>query len=219
MTYEANNSNSLNIIDLRTNEIPIPCVYYPNHTKNAKLMIYFHGIGEDLGRVVEEPHLIRKHAGYSVLAVEYPGYGLNFYKGICTEKQMMRDSYSVLDFVLAATGLKMQDLVVFGRSIGTGVAANLAWQMRHDPFYKVVLVSPYFSIRDVFRTHAGCCGAMLVKDYFNTGSKISEINAPVLIIHGDSDPLIPIDHGQRLCDLCRSNSKLDSRPRVTHIGY
>ena len=126
-TDHIDNANPSLQSNLRTDEIPIPCVYFPNHTKNSKLMIYFHGIGEDMGRIVNEPHLIRKHAGFNVLCVEYPGYGINFYKGLCTERQMIRDSYSVLDFVLSATQLKMKDLVVFGRSIGTGVAANLAW--------------------------------------------------------------------------------------------
>jgi hypothetical protein len=51
-------------------------------------MIYFHGIGEDLGRVFKEPELFRKHFGVNVLAVEYPGYGINFYRGVCTEEQM-----------------------------------------------------------------------------------------------------------------------------------
>ena len=70
----------------RCDELPIPCVYYANHNKNAKLMIFFHGVGIDLGRVVREPHLIRKYVGYNVLCVEYPGYGINFYHGVCTER-------------------------------------------------------------------------------------------------------------------------------------
>ena len=89
-------------------------------------MIYFHGIGEDLGRVFKEPERFRKHFGINVLAVEYPGYGINFYRGVCTEEQMKHDSYSVLDYLLK-TGLKMNELLVFGRSIGTGVASNLAY--------------------------------------------------------------------------------------------
>ena len=49
-------------------------------------MIYFHGIGEDLGRVINEPTTICNELGFDVLCVEYPGYGINFHKGICTEQ-------------------------------------------------------------------------------------------------------------------------------------
>ena len=75
---------------------------------------------------MREPDYFRKILKLNVIAVEYPGYGLNFYKGICTEKQMKYDSYSVLDFLLKTTRLQMHDIFVFGRSIGTGVAINLS---------------------------------------------------------------------------------------------
>ena len=106
-------------------EPPIPCFYYP-YDNSAKYMIYFHGIGEDIGRITRELDCFRMHLKVNVLAVEYPGYGINFYKGVCSEQQMKKDSYSVLDFLLS-TGLKMSELLVFGRSIGTGVATNLAY--------------------------------------------------------------------------------------------
>lgn len=139
-------------------------MYLPNNIRESKLLLYFHGIGEDVGRIIREPYLIRKNLGFSVLCVEYPGYGINFYKGICTEQQMINDSYSVLDFILSSTKLKMGDLAVFGRSIGTGVSIKLAYQMRHDPFYCIILKSPYYSIKDAFQSHAGCFGRILVAD-------------------------------------------------------
>ena len=139
-------------------------MYLPNNLRGSKLLLYFHGIGEDVGRIIREPSLFRKNLGFSVLCVEYPGYGINFYKGICTEQQMIKDSYSVLDYILATTNLKMKDIAVFGRSIGTGVSINLAYTMRNNPFYCVILKSPYYSIKDAFRSHAGCFGRMLVTD-------------------------------------------------------
>jgi pimeloyl-ACP methyl ester carboxylesterase len=134
-------------------------------------MLYFHGIGEDIRMILSEPHMIRKHLRYNVLCVEYPGYGINFGRGICTEQQMVQDSFTVLEFLLS-TGLTMQEIVVYGRSMGTGVAANLAHTMKHMPFYKVILVSPYSSIRDLAHSKAGCIGSHLINDHFNTASKI-----------------------------------------------
>jgi hypothetical protein len=47
-------------------------------------MLYFHGIGEDNGEIVSEIKHVRNRCGYTVIAVEYPGYGLNWHRGICT---------------------------------------------------------------------------------------------------------------------------------------
>lgn len=93
--------------------------------------------------------------------------------------------------------------------------------MRHDPFYCVFLKSPYYSIKDVFGSHAGCFGRAIVADHFNTASKIAQINAPLLVIHGQGDTLIPIDHGRRLVGLCKDHQciKLDERPRINHTTY
>jgi pimeloyl-ACP methyl ester carboxylesterase len=67
--------------------------------------------------------------------------------------------------------------------------------MRHDPFYQVVLVSPYKSIKSLLRSHGGCLLAAIVKDYFNSASKIGQIKSPLLIIHGDRDAAVPVSHG------------------------
>ena len=84
-------------------EPPIPCLFFPFDKYNAKLLIYFHGIGVDIGTSFKEVAYFRQILGLNVLAVEYPGFGTNFYKGICTEDQIKHDSYSVLDYILKTT--------------------------------------------------------------------------------------------------------------------
>jgi len=183
-------------------------------------MIYFHGIGEDVYKILSEPYQIRRKLGFNVLCVEYPGYGINFYRGVCSEQQMINDSYSVLDFVLSVTGLRPRDIALYGRSMGTGVVTNLAFKMKHDPFYKVILVSPYFSVKDLFRTHAGWVGGFIVKERFNTASKIAHVSCPVLIVHGERDSLVPIEHGRRLVQLGPPDTtKLEVRPKINHTNY
>jgi hypothetical protein len=77
--------------------------------------------------------------------------------------------------------------------------------MRNDPFCAVILKSPYFSIKDAFRSKAGCFGALIVKETFNTGALIENINAPLLMIHGQGDTLIPVDHSRRLYKIVKHN--------------
>ena len=161
------------------------------------MLIYFHGVGVDIGDVLKVIAFMRSILGLNVIAVEYPGYGINFYKGICTEKQMKYDSYSVLDYIIKTTELKMNEIFVFGRSMGAGVALNLAYQMRHNPFNAVFLMSPFYSIKEVLKDQTCCFGA-ISQNKFDNSLIISEINTPLLIIHGQKDTLVPIDHSRRL---------------------
>lgn len=195
-------------------------MYLPNNKQVSKLMIYFHGIGEDVRGILSEPYQIRKKLGFNVLCVEYPGYGINFYKGVCSEQQMVNDACSVVDFVLTVSDLTPSDIVIYGRSMGTGVATSLAFKMRHNPFYKVVLVSPYFSVKDLFRSHAGCFGRAVIRQRFDTASRIAEVNCPLLIIHGEGDTLVPVEQSHRLIELADpAVSKLEVRPRINHTNY
>ena len=105
---------------------PIPCIFYPWFKDHAKLMIYFHGIGEDLHVIQREIQFIRDMLMINILAVEYPGYGVNWNDGICSEERMRSDARQVLKFVLEETDLEMKHIILLGRSMGSAVAAAVA---------------------------------------------------------------------------------------------
>ena len=65
----------------------------------------------------------------NVLAVEYPGYGINWNDGICSEDRMRKDARQVLKFVLEETDLEMKHIIILGRSMGSAVAASLASEL------------------------------------------------------------------------------------------
>ena len=93
-------------------------------------MIYFHGIGEDLHVIKSEIQFIRDMLMINVLAVEYPGYGLNWDEGICSEERMRRDARAVLKFVLEETDLEMRHIIILGRSMGAAVGSALASEFK-----------------------------------------------------------------------------------------
>ena len=62
----------------------------------------------------------------NVLAVEYPGYGINWNDGICSEDRMRKDARQILKFILEETDLEMKHIIILGRSMGAAVAAALA---------------------------------------------------------------------------------------------
>lgn len=118
-------------------------------------MIYFHGIGEDLGDLHVEMNSISNDCKLNLLAVEYPGFGIHWDKGLCTETVMIEDGKTVLKFVIEQLRYDERDLIIFGRSMGTGVATTFVQNMQVEPAL-LVLVSPFLSLNKLIRDKVGC---------------------------------------------------------------
>jgi pimeloyl-ACP methyl ester carboxylesterase len=158
----------------------------------APTVVHFHGNGEQL---LDQQDLgARLHAwGVGFLAVEYPGYGAS--PGSPSEDGIYAAAEAALVW-LRAQGVTPERTVLSGRSIGTGVAVEMA---KRGHGSRVMLVSPYTSIAEL----AGMMlpflpTRLLVRDRFDTRSKAPEVKLPVLIIHGEQDTLIPVEMGRRL---------------------
>lgn len=125
-----------------------------------------------------------------VIAVEYPGYGL--YK-MCQpdENQIKEDAIIVYEYLTKNLGLKESDVIVFGRSMGSGPSTYLS--SLYKPF-SLLLMSPYTCIKDVARTLLGKLSFFLtplVYERFRNIDTIKEAKCPVFILHGELDELIP----------------------------
>jgi len=92
-------------------------------------LLHFHGIGEDLGKVNVEIATLGEMLGVNVLAVEYPGYGLNFHRGVTTAEDIDADAKVLLAFLTNELKVRTKDLIVYGRSMGTAVAIRLVAQL------------------------------------------------------------------------------------------
>ena len=136
----------------------------PWTTGPAKLLIYFHGVGEDINDVQNETYLMNNALRVNVLAVEYPGYGLNWSEGICSEKRMIEDAKRVLSFILENTKLNMSDIIIFGRSMGTGIATALAKEFKSQRPAALILLSPFESLKSVILHHIGRVFSCLIQD-------------------------------------------------------
>ncbi|AGC48286.1 hypothetical protein MYSTI_07014 [Myxococcus stipitatus DSM 14675] len=160
--------------------------------KGAPTVVHFHGNGEqllnqlDLGAVMNQ-------SGLGFMAVEYPGYGAS--PGHPTEEGIYEAAEAALA-VLKAQGVPPELTVLSGRSLGTGVAVEMA---RRGHGARIMLVAPYTSIADVAGEMLPFLPAsLLVRDRFDSSAKAPDIGLPVLIIHGEEDTLIPVELGRRL---------------------
>ena len=111
---------------------------------------------------------IRRRACLNVLGVEYPGYGINWDKGICSENLMVRDAKAVLEFVNCELKIDYANILIMGRSIGTGVAAQLAKSMQMQGPALLILAQPFISINELLKSKLGplACLTKLIKPRF-----------------------------------------------------
>lgn len=163
-------------------------VYLPNHS-TPQIVIYSHGNFEDLGRVTGRLEALRK-LGVSVFAYDYPGYGTS--EGTPTEastNEALRECY---EFVRDELRFAPENIILYGRSVGSGPTMRLASE---EPVGGVIVESAFVSAwRVVTRV------PLFPFDRFDNLSRIDRIDAPVLIIHGANDEVVPFWHGQALSD-------------------
>lgn len=160
------------------------------------VVLYFHGnAGSIEGRAYKARRLA--DAGYGVVLAEYRGYAGQ--PGVPSEEAFLSDAWDVYRFASKDAG----PLVVYGESLGTGVATGLAARLAGEgtPIKGLILEAPFTSVADAAQHHYPYVPAKwLVRDRFDSSKRIAGINAPLLILHGDQDRTVPQKFGRRLFD-------------------
>jgi len=196
--------NLINLKFIKTNGgLNIATKYWK--AENEKyLIIYFHGNYLDLGHLDESAKNFNDQ-GYSVLAMDYRGYGLS--QGTATENNAYNDSQMLYDEALDL-GYKEDQLLILGRSIGTGVATELALNNKSKA---LILVSPFTSAYRVMTNIA-----LTPFDKFNNLSKMSDMQTPLFILHGSDDKIIKPWHSEKLYNQHRGAKK---RHLITGVDH
>lgn len=171
--------------------------WYRPGAGGGQTMVYFHGNGGHIGYRGDKvrPYL---DAGYGVLLVSYRGYGGN--PGSPTEDGLYADGRAAMAF-LEGRGVAADQTVLYGESLGTGVAVQIALDRARagNPVAAVVLEAPFTSAVDAGASHYPWAPVRwLMKDRFDSRSKIAGIRAPLLIIHGGRDRVVPLRLGEAL---------------------
>jgi fermentation-respiration switch protein FrsA (DUF1100 family) len=158
------------------------------------VIAYFHGNGGHIGYRVERVLRFARE-GYGVLMPEYRGYGGN--PGAPDEAGFYADGQASLAF-LEREAVAPNRLVLYGESLGSGVAVQLAAQ--HE-VAALILEAPLTSVAQVAQHHFPYVpAARMVTDRFDSLSRIGKVTAPILILHGDHDRVVPVRYGRALFD-------------------
>lgn len=156
-------------------------------------VVYFHGNGGNLS-VWSDVLVGIVRRGYEVIAVDYRGFGLS--TGAPSEQGLYRDVDATIAFVddrLQRPGLP---LIYWGRSIGAAMAAYAASRRAPDG---VILEAGFPNARAIFENNPVMSALTLFTTYrFPTARWMTTVSAPALVLHGDSDRVIPYRLGQRL---------------------
>jgi hypothetical protein len=173
-------------------------------------IVYFHGNG---GNIAGRGYKVKPYldAGYGVMLAEYRGYGGN--PGSPHEAGLYADGRAALDW-LAVQGVSPERLVIYGESLGSGVAVQLA---RERAPAALVLEAPFSSAVDVAASAYWFLPVRwLIKDRFDSVAKIGAVRAPLLLIHGERDHVVPVRFGRRLFDAAAEPKEAIFLPQGGH---
>lgn len=176
---------------------------------DGPVVLYLHGNGGALrGRVDRFRALIADGAG--LVALSYRGYGGS--SGTPSETGLINDALATYAF--AVSHYASNRIVLWGESLGSGVAIALAAE---QPVGRIVLEAPFSSAVDVAaRAYPFAPVHWLMKDQFRSDLRIARVTAPVLILHGDRDTIVPIELGERLYGLVRGPKRFLRVPGGGH---
>jgi fermentation-respiration switch protein FrsA (DUF1100 family) len=165
--------------------------HVPPAADDKPVVLYFHGNGASLRWRVDRFRDLTAD-GSGLVALSYRGYGGS--SGSPTEAGLLTDAAAAYAFATARYA--PERLVLWGESLGSGPAVAIA---AARPVGRLILQSPFTSAADVGAARYWFVPVrLLMKDQFRSDLHIGKVTAPVLVLHGDRDDVVPIALGQRL---------------------
>ena len=183
-------AQDLRILSLHTKDGLALNAWYKPALAHHPTVLFLHG---NAGTIGYRMPLVRQfiNEGFGVLLFDYRGYGGN--KGNPTEQGLYEDGNAAINF-LTQQGIQSSQLILYGESLGTGVATQLAVQ---HPACALILQSPFTSLTHLAHYHYPW---LLFNpwDKYDSLSRIKNIKTPILILHGTADSIVPYEEGVTL---------------------
>lgn len=157
------------------------------------LLLFFHGNAGNVSHRLESIEIFHR-LGLSVLIVDYRGYGRS--DGRPSERGTYLDAAAVWRFSTGELGRPTDEIVVFGRSLGSAIAAQLV-ATAPEPPAALILESPFTSVPDMAqRVYPFLPARRLTHFDYPTRDHVADAGCPVLVIHSEDDEIIPVDLGR-----------------------
>ena len=174
-------------------------------------VIHFHGNAENMTTHFLFVSWLVKH-GYDVVTFDYRGYGQS--SGIPTREGLVQDGAAVINWLrkLKKSGTASKDIFIFGQSLGGAVAIPAVIAAGQENIRAVVVDSTFASYREITRDRLGTFFltwplqyplSYLVSDDLSPVDHVKQLDAPLLVVHGIRDHVVPIEFGRRLFNEAR----------------
>ncbi|HIE64651.1 MAG: alpha/beta hydrolase [Nitrospira sp.] len=163
-------------------------------TESRITLLWFHGNAGNLSHRVDPLRLFHHELKINIFMVDFREYGRS--EGLVSEEGTRQDALSSYDYLLTRSDIDPAKIIVFGQSLGAAVAVELA---TNRDLQGIILEAPFTSIREMARAISPWLpfGRFLSTKY-DSLSKIKQIRAPLLVMHGDRDEVIPFSQGRKL---------------------
>lgn len=186
------NVDVLKLITQKGNEIVALFVKNPSASLT---LLYSHGNAADIGQMYHIFTELSLHLNVNIIGYDYSGYGQS--SGKPSEQDTYADIEAVFKCLEETYGMKQEDIVLYGQSVGSGPTLELA--VRLPRLRAVILHSPILSgLRVMYPVKH-----TFWFDIYKNIDKIPLVDCPVLVMHGTDDEVVDISHGKQLWELCR----------------
>ncbi len=202
----------IQLVEIQTNDnLNISTWYKPPSQTDKPTIILFHGnAGHHAHRYFQLKFF--SDLGYGFLIAGYRGYGGN--EGKPSETGFYNDARGYIKWLKDNKSVDGKKLIIMGESIGTGTAVQMAKE--HD-VKALILISPFYSLYRLAQDMYPIFPAKYVlKDQYLSNEKITEIDAPLFIIHGQKDNVIPYKHALDLFNLAIEPKQIKDFPQAKH---
>jgi len=176
--------------------------FFP-HNPSSRVLLCFHGNAENIGMGLGRVKMFSV-LGVNLFAVDYRGYGKS--EGSPDEAGVYRDAEAAYRYLTKTRGFKPRDVIIFGNSLGGAVAIDLASRVECGG----LIVESTFTSARALGQHVLLIPlyAYVPKSRFDSITKIAKVRAPVMVLHGTRDELIPFAMGEKLFRAAREPKQL-----------
>ena len=186
---------SIDKVKIKTNDNIELIGWYHKKNNNYKTILFLHGNAGSLeNRIYKINHFKDMNVNFLIFAWR----GFNGNKGSPTEKGLYEDARSAVKWLNRKNVLE-ENIILYGESLGTAIAVHIA---QYKNFAGIILEAPFTSMVDLGQKYYPFFPVkILLKDKYESKKKIKNLKAPILIMHGKRDNIVPFNMGEKIYEL------------------
>jgi hypothetical protein len=185
--------------------------FIPHQDARATL-VWFHGNAGNISDRLLNIKLLHDRINTNIFIFDYRGYGRS--EGTASEKGTYLDGEAAINYLLGRHEAAARRLILFGRSLGAAVAAEMAIRFAS---LGLILESPFVSIPEMARAiFPSLPIAWLLQTRYDTMEKVRLVKTPILVLHGDRDATVPFAQGKRVFEIASHPKKFHRIVGASH---